>query len=351
MNQEIQPFQPESLSPPSIPKSKTKILLFLLIGLATMGGLVLIGIIYGIKIGKEQSPSSPFSPTPSVYISPVSDPASGWQTYKDSNGFFEVKYPKKLGFGGEEWVFEVDTDARNKTGVGNVYFGPPSTKSGGFVWGIYFSADVCLEDLINQVGSQFNDRKIVKNEINVSGKPALLVTVTTNEVENWISRSIYIKDSKFDNYYIIKNGAIDLSEFEYFYKSLRLVQQEQESETPPGCHKSDSIALTGCSGKNLTKDFMIVPSLPCCLKIWPNDCVTASLEINNECVDEVIIQAEKIKPGYSSLVYTDSSGKLEKIKKDYDTPYPDSDENIILKGSVADQEFTISYIRTRKLCE
>jgi hypothetical protein len=79
-----------------------------------------------------------------------------------------------------------------------------------------------MEDLIKQMGSQFTDRKESRQNITVDGVPAVLVTVTTNQYQDWVLKNVYVK--KGTKVYSIGNGAISLSEFDDFYKSFRFLQ-------------------------------------------------------------------------------------------------------------------------------
>lgn len=139
---------------------------------------------------------------------------TSWNTY--SNDDFSIQYPAD-----REWVYSDE----NFTTTG-VSFGTLESARGGYIWsvGVVSKNVVDMETLIARMGEQFSDRKETRVEISLGGVQGLLVTVTTNKIENWIHKEIFIEGSiagRDDKIYFISNGAIDDLEFERFYRSFK----------------------------------------------------------------------------------------------------------------------------------
>lgn len=219
---EPQATQPQQMPQTPVSSGLPKKLLVIggiLIGFILFGvGGYYLGLNQGGNVANNQAAVS--SPTPTTQVTqPTTAPdiTSNWNTYSSTEQGFTIKYPKKLDKYPEAWQYEElgTTDF----GVG---FGTPSSKSGGYIWGVGAYDNGNLEELIKQMGSQFSDRQELRQDITINGAPAFLVTVTTNQYQDWISKNVYIqKDSKI---YIIGNGAIDLSEFDSFYNSFKFIQ-------------------------------------------------------------------------------------------------------------------------------
>jgi len=123
-----------------------------------------------------------------------------------------------------------------------------------------------------------------------------------------------------------------------------------DNDAPPGCSKTNAIG--GCFSKNTIRNFQVVGELPSCLTIRPHVCVIAGLVVENVCPEgtDVYIEGTKLTDMYAYPTYgLTQSGK---VAPEPDTaPYPTSDQNIILNGSVNGNTFTINYTRTKALCD
>lgn len=141
-----------------------------------------------------------------------SETTSNWNTYTSSRYGFTINYPKKISRSPEEWEYDEKENS--------VLFGTPTSRMGGYIWAVNIVENNDLEALISKIGDQFTDRRESRQNININGYPALLVTVTTGKYSEWIAKSVFImQDTKI---YEIGNGAVDMPEFDTFYNSINL---------------------------------------------------------------------------------------------------------------------------------
>lgn len=154
--------------------------------------------------------------TPANTTPTSTDETAKWKTYTNDTYAYSIKYPNSVSGIGANWVYE-------ENGIGT-YFGPPSSKSGGYVWSVlsYDKNTKSKEDLIKDMGSQFSDRKESRQNITVNGTSTVLVTVTTSQVDNWVSKAVYIE--KNNRIYVIGNGAIDKPEYVSFYNTFKFTK-------------------------------------------------------------------------------------------------------------------------------
>lgn len=139
-----------------------------------------------------------------------------WIVYTDNEVGFTIKYPKA-------WLIERADLAEGRTFIG---FGPLESRSGGTLWGIeVYERDVDhvtdVELIINAIGKQFSDRNETRKNVTIGSLNALLVTVTTQKFEDWISKTVIIESPRA--IYSISNGAIDDERFNNFYESFELL--------------------------------------------------------------------------------------------------------------------------------
>lgn len=131
-----------------------------------------------------------------------------WASYTNSTYGYTIQYPSDKG-----WIYE-----EYGTHVG---FGTFASRPGGFIWGVtvHDKNVIDLPTLISRMGDQFDDRKESRQNISINGVPALLVSVTTDQVDNWLSKVVYIERN--DRIYTISNGATDNPDFIKFYSSFK----------------------------------------------------------------------------------------------------------------------------------
>ncbi|MBP6859705.1 MAG: hypothetical protein KBC69_03760 [Candidatus Magasanikbacteria bacterium] len=135
-----------------------------------------------------------------------------WQTYTNDNFSFKIRYPK-------EWVYkEYSNDYSGK----DIFFGPVSSASEGYIWGITIFEVSKLEEVIAQIGQQFSDRKENRKPI-IFGKDlhGTEVTGTTNELPNWTSTMIFIE--RDGHVFVIADGAMQDPDFKLFANSFEFI--------------------------------------------------------------------------------------------------------------------------------
>lgn len=140
------------------------------------------------------------------YVNP--ETLSDWKTYRNEKYGFEFQYPNvSESFSKEEW-FAFDE------GDYCVSFGPVSSRSGGFVWGICAYDPACFDEkrAIAEIGSQFPDRKQNTTKSTISGADALTVVTTTAKYSRWVSKMVFIEHN--GRVFQFSNGAIENPDFD-----------------------------------------------------------------------------------------------------------------------------------------
>lgn len=203
MEGEIKPsIPPVPIVPPSA--SRSKILLFTILGLVIIAGSVFIGI----QVGKNQTSNQPpiavlptASPTQtatnptaiptSSATSPTINPTSDWQVYSNTQANFSINYPKG-------WR---KVESANWAGFG------PQEIGEDVVWGVSFykKSEKTITQIKTEDGKQFPDRKQTEETIAFGGLTATKVTTTTSQFADWYSVSIIIDSGNM--LYTIGNGA------------------------------------------------------------------------------------------------------------------------------------------------
>lgn len=160
------------------------------------------------------------APTTEFYSSPTPSPkqevdiTANWQVHMDYSNAYSIKYPN--GWGKVDFNFNLGGIA---VGPGEVIEGKWDTK-----WSvnIYDNSTTTIEEMISDIGSQFEDRNEKRENVVISSGgeniKAVKVTVTTSEVSDWYSETVIFEH--FGRIVSISNGAIKDSNFEFFYKSF-----------------------------------------------------------------------------------------------------------------------------------
>ncbi len=168
------------------------------------------------------------SPTPITYQSPVptTDPTTNWKTYINTKFGFSIKYP-------DGWRVVDSLD--NPGPMNSVSFGPKQIGED-TLWGVVFykKPDYSLDKIINDIGTQFSDRKQTKEAITVGGISATKVVTTTQQYVDWYHVMIIYENS--EGFFAVNNGAIKDrnlpfnrgvpvgTTFEQFYSSFKFTK-------------------------------------------------------------------------------------------------------------------------------
>lgn len=116
--------------------------------------------------------------------------------------------------------------------------------------------------------------------------------------------------------------------------------------------------MGGCFGKNNAENVSIKGDIPSCLKMGVSNCQGVQLNVDDYCKGmNISINGEDLNTTYNNFIFVmDKYGNVvnhkysedEHIWRDY--PYPEEDEFITVYGTVDNQQFTVSYTRTKALC-
>lgn len=175
---------------------------------------IILGLVWYIFILKDRNAS--LSQEKSQFVSAVESPSdmTNWKTYTNAKAGFSIQYPDMLESDVEQWIYKEYADS--KLSQDHIYFGPPSSAQGGYVW------DVTISDKskgCEVYGNQFQDKDSAVENVNIDGKTAKLTTVRVQSLPDWISKSVCITTET--NSITISNGAVDKPEFVNFYKSFK----------------------------------------------------------------------------------------------------------------------------------
>lgn len=162
------------------------------------------------------------SPTPAFTLFPTPNDKleSSWQSYANSNASYEIKYPPT-------WRV---VPQGNGEGYG------PKEIGEDVLWSInsYDKAIYNIDQVVDQFGKQFVDRKQTRQDITVSNIPATKFITTSTSNSDWYSETIVIETEKV--IITISNGAISTEKlhkmkgvspettFEKFYNSFKLIE-------------------------------------------------------------------------------------------------------------------------------
>ncbi|MFA6272401.1 MAG: hypothetical protein WC693_04860 [Patescibacteria group bacterium] len=126
---------------------------------------------------------------------------------------FTVQYPSG-------WEMHTDISGSDLA-LETVTFSSPEVE-GDNIWSVllYSTASTEMDELIAKMGSQFSDRREIRERITVAGKQATRATVTTDTITGWRHVQIFFEDG--DTLYAINDGASRNLEFETFYNSFQL---------------------------------------------------------------------------------------------------------------------------------
>jgi hypothetical protein len=110
----------------------------------------------------------------------------------------------------------------------------------------------------------------------------------------------------------------------------------------------------GCFGKTVILDFSVEPN-PACLTITANNCNGGVLEVDNACQETLILDGMEVPPATSvSLDIAETAeGKhvLREVQSNFSSYTPDVNTGIIITGKLGPRAITVTFTKTRPLCE
>lgn len=216
----VAPVPPINTPPPEIPTQKSSpifaiALTVLLVAIIGLAGYFLYTKYLG-GTGNKEAVNTVVTPVP-VVATPTPDPTANWEKYINTALGFSIKYPSSWRLVGTEKSTEM------------VGFGPASIEED-VQWAINVYTNKTVDQLIADMGKQFDDRKVKQEQIEIGSISATKVTVTTPSAETWVSEQILInKNNKIID---ISNGAIVDANFEDFYNSFEFIASSSSSPIP-----------------------------------------------------------------------------------------------------------------------
>jgi hypothetical protein len=124
----------------------------------------------------------------------------------------------------------------------------------------------------------------------------------------------------------------------------------------PGCIKSVGIPMAGgCSGKTAIVDLQVIPDINTII-IKVNNCNGGVLEVRNSSDQLLVLGGVEIEASdYVSLdvIERQSDGfySLKDISSNFSDYVPVQDEVITVLGVLGQEQFIVSYTKTKKLCD
>jgi hypothetical protein len=122
----------------------------------------------------------------------------------------------------------------------------------------------------------------------------------------------------------------------------------------PGCVERVGIGMMGgCFGKTAILDLTVEPEHEC-LEITVNNCNGGVLEVQNNCVDGLVLGQVKVPPsGSVSLDVVEENGTHSLIEtySNFSEHVPATDQSIEIAGTLGSQEIKIAFTKTAELCE
>jgi hypothetical protein len=124
----------------------------------------------------------------------------------------------------------------------------------------------------------------------------------------------------------------------------------------PGCIKSVGIPMAGgCSGKTAIVDLQVIPDIDTII-IKVNNCNGGVLEVRNSSDQLLLLGGVEIEASdYVSLdvIEWQSDGfySLKDISSNFSDYVPVQDEVITVLGVLGQEQFIVSYTKTKKLCD
>lgn len=124
----------------------------------------------------------------------------------------------------------------------------------------------------------------------------------------------------------------------------------------PGCIKSVGIPMAGgCSGKTAILELQVVPNIDTII-IKVNNCNGGVLEVRNSSDQLLVLGGVEIEASdYVSLDVigwqADGYYSLKEISSNFSDYVPVQDEAIAIQGVLGQEQFIVTYTKTKKLCD
>lgn len=142
-----------------------------------------------------------------------------WLVYANSTYNYKINYPEAIPSKEGDWVVR-------ENGIG-ASFGPSYTMNGGGLWtvSVYDEATqdehgISIQTLVKGLGSQFEDREEVVENVVINGIEAILVTVSSDSHPAFgLQQEVYLER----NGVIYRIGGEKSPEFKTFYSSFSLI--------------------------------------------------------------------------------------------------------------------------------
>ena len=127
----------------------------------------------------------------------------------------------------------------------------------------------------------------------------------------------------------------------------------------PGCHTQRFLRIDDCDGKSVITNMTVNPQIQC-FRIHINNCKGGHIEIANNCSEPMFIGHMEIKPSNRNGIYfispielfrsMNSSIEPAQVNDFYPKYNPLQNDFLSINGTIGNQTFTISYVKTGPLC-
>ena len=123
----------------------------------------------------------------------------------------------------------------------------------------------------------------------------------------------------------------------------------------PGCVESIGFpVLGGCSGETVILDLTVEPQNEC-LTIAVNNCNGGVLEVDNSCLETLILGGVEIpssdRVSLDVIERENGTYALRGVGGNFSDYVPEEDKSIVIAGLLGDQDVKVTFTKTAPLCE